>query len=243
MCAFDIIRRFIFSHFKLIVIFLIGVLIGRGGRTNHDSGVGGCICGSDVEKTLANNQQGKTNNRIRKASSLSSPAMTTPSSSSEKTHIDPGGYILKLSEIPITNTSHVDDYGKPITKQQLLNPFFVPSVTGFSIATLQPGQRVKSHNHYSMHEFFYILQGSVIFTMKKHINIDGEKQSIQQQQQQKLEDVLVTAGSFIHFPPHATHGLYVPPDSDSMKMLLAGVVIPEDDEKHKVEDIGKTVTG
>ena len=50
------------------------------------------------------------------------------------------GTIKSLAETPVRNTVHVDELGRPITKQQLLEPFVVPNLVGFSIATFLPGQ-------------------------------------------------------------------------------------------------------
>jgi quercetin dioxygenase-like cupin family protein len=118
------------------------------------------------------------------------------------------GSIKRLSETPVRDTSHKDDYGQPITKQQFLEPFEVSTITGFSVATLKQGQRLKLHDHENMHEFFYILEGSATFQM------DGDKEQA------------ISAGTFLHFAPHESHGIVVPennPEGD-MKMLVVGVV-------------------
>jgi hypothetical protein len=50
------------------------------------------------------------------------------------------GTIKSLEETPVRNTVHVDEQGRPITKQQLLEPFVIPNLVGFSVATFLPGQ-------------------------------------------------------------------------------------------------------
>ena len=50
------------------------------------------------------------------------------------------GTIKSLAETPVHNTVHVDELGRPITKQQLLEPFVIPNLVGFSVATFLPGQ-------------------------------------------------------------------------------------------------------
>jgi len=50
------------------------------------------------------------------------------------------GTIKSLAQTPARNTVHVDEQGRPITKQQLLEPFVIPNLVGFSVATFLPGQ-------------------------------------------------------------------------------------------------------
>lgn len=115
--------------------------------------------------------------------------------------------IQHLEKIPIRNTSHKDDNGEYIKKQQFLEPFAVSRVTGFSVATLRPGQRVHRHEHENMHEFFYVLEGNGVFFVN-----DNKAQGY--------------PGTFLHYPPHTAHEIYVPEISkEAMKMLVAGIVI------------------
>lgn len=132
--------------------------------------------------------------------------LTAPRSlrSEKKIH----GSIHRLNETPIRNTFHKDKSGQSVTKQQFLEPFAVPTISGYSVATLHPGQNVDVHEHESMHEFFYILEGMGIFLV-------GEK------------ELQVSPGTFLHFSPHESHGIVVPKDSPGgdLKILLSGVVI------------------
>jgi hypothetical protein len=59
---------------------------------------------------------------------------------------------LNQTEIPSRSTSHSDEQGFPITKQQLVDPFAVPNLPGISIATLLPNQCISSHQPDTMHE-------------------------------------------------------------------------------------------
>lgn len=62
------------------------------------------------------------------------------------------GLVKTLAETPVRNTNHVDELGRPITKQQLLEPFVIPNCVGFSVATFLPGQvMLPPHQHESMH--------------------------------------------------------------------------------------------
>lgn len=133
-----------------------------------------------------------------------------PSSRKSIRKIILSGSIHRLSDTPLRNTSHKDDNGRQITKQQFLEPFLIPNVAGYSVATLLPGQRVAPHQHSTMHEFFYILEGTGVFT------IDGK-------------DTQVEPGTFLHVAPHEIHEIVVPSDSSTgeMKMLVSGVVVED----------------
>ncbi len=122
----------------------------------------------------------------------------------------PTGSIQLLSDTPIRSTSHNDKHGRPITKQQFMEPFHVRNLAGYSVATLLPGQRVDFHRHDTMHEMFYILEGTGYFT------IEGK-------------EALVEPNTFIHIAPQELHGIFVPLENNgvSMKMLVVGVVVED----------------
>jgi quercetin dioxygenase-like cupin family protein len=116
------------------------------------------------------------------------------------------GSVLSLSEIPSRPTAHSDEQGRPITKQQLIDPFVVPSLAGLSVATLLPNQRLASHQHDTMHEFFYVLSGSGV------LQING------------VDQYLLSAGSFVHAVPGEWHSFWVTPESQqALKMVVCGV--------------------
>lgn len=115
------------------------------------------------------------------------------------------GSVKLLEHTPVRPTSHVDQQGKPITKQQLLEPFVVPHFVGVSVATFAAGQELTGHEHENLHEFFYVLEGS------GRMDIDGK--------QHKMEP-----GSFFHLAPHERHGIQIPADG-SMKMAVFGVTV------------------
>ena len=70
------------------------------------------------------------------------------------------GTVTQLSATPIRNTVHIDSQGRPITKQQMIEPFLIPNLVGVSVATFLPGQTMMPpHEHESMHELFYVLEG------------------------------------------------------------------------------------
>lgn len=70
------------------------------------------------------------------------------------------GIIATLDDTPVRKTSHVDEKGRPITKQQFLDAFVLPNFVGFSIATFLPGQvMMPPHEHETLYELFYVVEG------------------------------------------------------------------------------------
>jgi quercetin dioxygenase-like cupin family protein len=115
------------------------------------------------------------------------------------------GFITHISKVSHRPTSHMDGQGRPITKQQLVDPFVIPNFAGFSIATLQPGQTLAEHSHESMVELFYVLSGS------GKVQIDGQETSIAQ-------------GHFIEVVPGERHAFDVQPtEEQAMVMLFCGI--------------------
>ena len=122
--------------------------------------------------------------------------------------------VQHLKEVPFRNTSHVNrKTGIAITKQQLLEPFVVPRLTGFSVATIRAGETVELHSHKNMHEFFYVLEGTATFWMGDSHN-------------GKAKSHLVDSGTFAHFVPNSDHGIAVAENS-TLKVLIAGVTVGE----------------
>jgi len=120
------------------------------------------------------------------------------------------GSITVLSKTPIRNTVHVDSEGRAITKQQLLEPFVIPNLVGVSIATFLPGQTMMPpHQHETMHELFYVIEGSGTF------QIDGV-------------DHELGPGTLLHLSPKEMHGIWVPKEKgEPLKMLVTGVTVGE----------------
>ena len=116
-----------------------------------------------------------------------------------------GSVKIRLKDTPVRPTSHVDQQGKPITKQQMFEPFVVPNFVGFSVATFTAGQQLTPHKHDNLHEFFYVLEGSGLIEIDKN--------------EHKMEP-----GSFFHLAPHERHGIQIPVNG-SMKMAVFGVTV------------------
>ncbi len=119
----------------------------------------------------------------------------------------PHGVLLHLSDIPFRPTSHVDDHGQAIMKQQFIEPFAIPRMTGFSVATFRPGQTVKSHAHENMVEIFYVLSGT------GYVKIDEKVTSL-------------TTGHFFAVVPGESHSLWVDEsETQDMQVALYGVIV------------------
>lgn len=117
------------------------------------------------------------------------------------------GTIKQLDDTPSRPTSHIDQHGKSIMKQQLLDAFVVPNFVGYSVATFEAGQEMKPHEHEYLHEFFYVLDGTGI------ISIDGVGHEMK-------------PGSFYHLAPHERHGIRVSKDAKAaMKLAVFGVTV------------------
>jgi quercetin dioxygenase-like cupin family protein len=160
--------------------------------------VTGCICGMLLSSTSSNGL-------------LALPAFGSVLSSSRQSQGGAAaaerrkqGVVVNLGDLPMRPTSHKDEQGRPILKQQLLEPFAAPRVTGFSVATLQPNQRVERHGHANMHEFFYVVKGQGAV-----IQVDEE-------------DHVVQEGTFVWVPPGSPHAVYTT-SVDELQMLVVGV--------------------
>ena len=108
------------------------------------------------------------------STTTNNPAVASSSSSSIASK-EIQSSIKYLKDIPARKTAHTDrNTGNAITKQQFLEPFLVPNVAGFSVATIQRNQTVEMHSHRSMHEFFYVLEGSATFFMNGYGDGKGD---------------------------------------------------------------------
>ncbi|MEP6956624.1 MAG: cupin domain-containing protein, partial [Chthoniobacterales bacterium] len=66
-----------------------------------------------------------------------------------------------LADLPIEGVSHDPE----IAKQVLLRRGDVPHLTGFSRATLKPGQTAYAHQHSDMFEVFFVQSGTGVITI------------------------------------------------------------------------------
>jgi quercetin dioxygenase-like cupin family protein len=151
----------------------------------------GCLCGI----FLSNGSAGFI------SYAFPTPQLENP----DRTRHPARGSVVHLHDLPMRPTSHKDEQGRPVLKQQLMEPFVVPRVTGFSVATFQPNQQVFRHAHANMHEFFYVLkgQGAII-----QVNDD---------------DHVVQEGTFVHVAPGEQHAVFTN-TVDDLQLLVVGVV-------------------
>ncbi|CAB9522868.1 AraC-like ligand binding domain [Seminavis robusta] len=113
------------------------------------------------------------------------------------------GSVLHLQDLPFQTTSHAG-----IQKKQFLQPFEIPNLSGFQVATLHQGESVSIHQHKTMHEVFYVLWGKGTFT------INGV-------------DHPASEGTMVHLVPGEKHGI----QSDEGELILAYFGITVGDEK------------
>jgi hypothetical protein len=82
------------------------------------------------------------------------------------------GKVIYLDEIPAKPVNHdisADATDKrPIMKRVMISNGEIPHLTGFSAARLEPGQQVPRHSHKTMHEVFFVKDGTGTF------DIDGQ---------------------------------------------------------------------
>ena len=127
----------------------------------------------------------------------------TMKSSMLKTAASAAGSVQRLHEIPLRPTSHVG-----VSKRQLIEPFAVPRLSGYAVSSIQRGQKVESHQHQTMHEFFYVTKGTGIF------EIQGK-------------EIDVSPGTFLHIAPGEMHSITVPKGSQDgdLELLYSGVTL------------------
>ena len=94
-------------------------------------------------------------------------------------------------------------------KQQLIEPFEIPNIAGFSVATLRPGQTVTEHVHESMIEAFFVLSGQGTISINQH-------------------ETSISTGHFILVVPGERHSLWVDnvasgESSQDMVFLVLGI--------------------
>lgn len=65
--------------------------------------------------------------------------------------------IINSTSLPEVLTAH----GNGIMKRVIANKEIVPPVTQLSLVDFQPGQKVETHKHESMHEIYFVLNGTV----------------------------------------------------------------------------------
>ena len=180
--------RYRFVH--IVATLLLGIAIGRwSGNVN-------CSSNKGPAASSPNNANG-----LRNPSNDGHPLQSS---------------VQKLKDLPFRKTSHVDITSQtPILKQQFIEPFVVPNLAGISVATLTHNQTVTLHHHNTMHEFFYVLEGTAIFGLFD--DTKGRTTNVG------------TPGTLVHAAPHTDHEIRVDPDSPTdLKLLVIGITIDGD---------------
>eukprot|EP00536_Pseudo-nitzschia_multiseries_P009733 jgi/Psemu1/288643/fgenesh1_pg.281_\ len=105
---------------------------------------------------------------------------------------------------------------------KLIEPFAVPNLAGISVATLVPRQTVELHDHRSMHEFFYVLEGTADVWVCGNVVNQNENEDQNEGQQWHR----VGSGSLVHVAPNCVHSITVPETANTdLKMLVIGLTV------------------
>ena len=183
--------------FQILISFVAGLALGiLVVVVAIACGIVRCNC--DDDNCNNNNQSGGA------AATTGSHGNLRPDMSLARQQIQ---VVNHISHVPKRPTSH-----KGILKQQLVTPFTVhPSLAGVSIGIVAPQQRIGHHQHQSMSEFFYVLQGHGFIQLAT--TVDNEPMEPLQQ------------GSFVFVGPLQNHSFFVPESaSEPLKILYFGLV-------------------
>jgi hypothetical protein len=142
--------------------------------------------------------------------------------------------IIRLDNVPLTSTSHVDNaHGRSITKQQLIEPFVLAhNLAGISVTSLLPGQTVYRHVHESMQEFFYILDGQGLVQLDDNDMTEQEETTRGIPKNSRNTSVesstlswrSVSKGCLVYAAAREAHAFHVPENaSQSMQMIFFGL--------------------
>ena len=136
------------------------------------------------------------------------------------TTINPFVKVSTLDQVPWRPTSHVDPQThQAIMKQQLVEPFALPNLAGFSVAKVRPGQHITVHEHESMHELFLVWKGTGRIRVEyTDGDADGSHGSV-------AKEYDVSTGAFIHVSPGVKHSIWVPSEAtEDLTMVVCGVI-------------------
>ena len=139
------------------------------------------------------------------------------------------GMVQHINQVPLQSTSH-----SGIEKQQLVDAFVAhPALSGVSIGILDhvQQQKVERHQHDSMSEFFFVLQGQgwvQVDPPPVNVNIHDSETTIHGSDSttraRSTSQHTVQAGSFVLVGPHQNHSLSVSKSSgEPLKFLYFGL--------------------
>lgn len=134
--------------------------------------------------------------------------------------------VEQIDRLPLRSTSHPGVY-----KQQLVAPFTLhPSLAGISIGILENSQQtVERHQHDSMSEFFFVLQGQGSMELSNHNttnnnNNDKSTNNKEDDPPSFYTEYPVRPGSFVFVGPHVNHSLSVTESSNEpLRFLYIGL--------------------
>jgi len=223
------------QRFAIGLAFLVGVLCGRLGSpsacwtSGAAAAIGTSISTISTIDISTNNDNNNDNNNDH---------------NNDRTTTLPKSSVTNLADVLFRATSHKDKAtGLSIQKQQLIEPFVVPNLAGVSVGTLQPRQTVELHDHRSMHEFFYVLEGSGEFFVCGNGNRNSKnKNSKNKNKNNRYDDGnddgngdshttggewhRGVPGTLVHVLPHCAHSITAPEtNSEPLKMLVVGVTV------------------
>ncbi|KAL7575444.1 hypothetical protein ACA910_007344 [Epithemia clementina (nom. ined.)] len=133
--------------------------------------------------------------------------------------------VHEVEHVPKRPTSH-----SGVWKQQLVDSFSLhPSLTGVAIGILDnPQTGVEMHQHTSMSEFFFVLQGQGIVQVKTRSTIRNNNPTRNEDGEDDDKDLTqhhpIQAGSFMFVAPRQNHSFFVSEASrEPLKLLYFGL--------------------
>ena len=129
-------------------------------------------------------------------------ALPTRKNLSNTNNRQPISRIWNLDDVAPTSTSH------GTSKRQFIHPFqkeMHPDLAGISVAYLEPGETVEPHGHPNMHEFMFVLDGSMKATL--------------QQGQHESSSVICAKNCLFHGSPTEVHS-FEPDPLTGVQFLL-----------------------
>ena len=127
-------------------------------------------------------------------------------------------FVSHVDELPLQATSHAG-----VNKKVLSSPFDLASnFAGFSMASIQPGQRIESHHHPTMFEFFFVLSGEGYVATTTIANDASDQQSSNSNNNNEVTSPL-RKGSFLLTAPGDFHSFRVDNDkTEPLQMMYFG---------------------
>ena len=184
------------KHHHVVLALIIGIILGHLVTTFvQNTSIHNPLC------QMRSNNSGATLQRDSTTTSL----VTIPASM-QKARSEISSKAHHTSEIPLRPTSHVG-----VAKRPLVEPFALhPYLAGVSYATIDAGKNIDLHQHTSMSEFFFVVQGS------GWVQLGGDRVD-NPSRHQPLQQ-----GSFVFVGPHWNHS-FGASSNEPLTLLFFGV--------------------